>query len=969
MSPEELLGLNIDKWGNLTSVDWKGLVHLEQINIQRSKNSSGEQILIYKVGENTLNLHSSENALTEAKQWFASLDMRNSTVIYVYGVGLGYAYKAAMEWLKKNEEHSIIFLEDNLEVIKEFLKTETASQLLDDPQAWLEYIDWQDIDNFCGDLTLPFSMQKYFFAFLNAYTELFPVRAFTIKLKTAFCSAINSLFIGEVLSFGQLYYKNFLKNALNLPGSFLGSHLYEKFNGMPAIVCGAGPSLEKNLKILETLSDKFLIFAGSTALNAVNANGFVPHFGVGLDPNITHKDRIVANTAYEIPFLYRPRINHNALEAVHGDLIYITGAAGYPFVDWFDKELSIESREVNEGYNVVNFSLSLAAEMGCSPIILVGVDLAYSNDQSYAPGLMVHPTQSNRFFGTKSTADELITMQDIHGNPVSTMWKWIAESEWYGKVTKGKILALNATEGGIGMPGIPNISLEEVAKNLPVESFDYHLKVHGETQNSLMPTTVTYENIRDLFKDIYRSLENCRNYCQQIVKETNSGNRNAIYEKLEEETAFKHILKNLNENILEYNHRHSLNLKKIKDMKLKDDKTNALNEKRYNLLAKASELLLSLFKDASENTSPGLVPLTNYKADEQYISKEEVLESDQKGILTINEPELGLNLKVEYLTTNESNGNGKRVLAYPSGNVKMEMFYKNHQLHGPVLFYKDNGSVLGYSFYDNGIKQGSSQYYYFNGRLHSSRKYLNGLKEGKEEYFYIDGTLKSQFGYKQGKLHGPAKLLYPDGSLKRELHFINGKKHGSEKFWDQKGILIAEMEYEYDRPIGNVTTWYSNGQIAQEIIYNKDGVPVTIKKWDESGEEPQQEGQADFFDLLAKQANVLTQSLDNVTDHLHKIAPMLMPDGIKKYELEENFKNINSALHKLHDLSDGLMHESGTKICSTKETTWKTPSIQIEMEKRLEDMTDKLKKELENLQKTIDSGQNKTNNKEEKNEQ
>ena len=35
------------------------------------------------------------SALNEAQEWFQSLDLHLATVIFVYGIGLGYYYEAA----------------------------------------------------------------------------------------------------------------------------------------------------------------------------------------------------------------------------------------------------------------------------------------------------------------------------------------------------------------------------------------------------------------------------------------------------------------------------------------------------------------------------------------------------------------------------------------------------------------------------------------------------------------------------------------------------------------------------------------------------------------------------------------------------------------------------------------------------------------------------------------------------------
>ena len=137
-------------------------------------------------------------------------------------------------------------------------------------------------------------------------------------------------------------------------------------------------------------------------MNALNAKGVLPHFGVGIDPNFEQSTRIIMNKAFDTPFFYRSRIYFDVPKIVTGDLLYISGNAGYDVANYFDKEVGITATDLEEGCNVINFSLSIAEKMGCNPIILVGVDLAYSDNQSYAEGVTNHPIHAGKkLFRTK----------------------------------------------------------------------------------------------------------------------------------------------------------------------------------------------------------------------------------------------------------------------------------------------------------------------------------------------------------------------------------------------------------------------------------------------------------------------------------------------------------------------------------------------------------------------------------------
>src|SRR5690606_32776531 len=96
--------------------------------------------------------------------------------------------------------------------------------------------------------------------------------------------------------------------------------------------------------------------------------------------------RLSQNTGYEVPFFYRNRMYHDAFRVIHGSRLYITGSGGYDTAEYFEKKLGIKGgEEIDEGHNVVNFCVEVAHEMGCDPIIFVGMDLAFTGMDTYAP--------------------------------------------------------------------------------------------------------------------------------------------------------------------------------------------------------------------------------------------------------------------------------------------------------------------------------------------------------------------------------------------------------------------------------------------------------------------------------------------------------------------------------------------------------------------------------------------------------
>ncbi len=467
--------------------------------------------------------HTQTGALQEARTWFSQLDLTEIQILYVYGVGLGYYYTAAKEWLEENPAHHIVFLEDELPVIHRLFETDAGSHLLKDPQAHLySFQELKESTQIFENLFWNFVLTNMRISALNYYAMHKAERYNDLLHKLIYDASIKNSLLDEYLKYGMGFYKNFYPNMLYLPGSYYGNHLFGKFHKVPAIICGAGPSLAKQIPLLGKLMDKAIIFAGGSALNALNSVHLQPHFGVGIDPNIAQYERMSKNQAYEVPFFYRNRMFHKAFQAINGPRLYVTGSSGYYISDWFDERFGIKSQLFDEGHNVVNFCLQIAREMGCDPIIFVGLDLAYTGDLQYAPGVVANAALDKKnALHTQDFDNEALVKPDIYGQPVYTLWKWVAEAEWISTFARDhpEATLINATEGGIGIPQVTNQSFQEAADLYLNRSFALPQRIHGEIQNSPL-SQVSYERIAELMEEFKASLDRCVEYLNALLEES-----------------------------------------------------------------------------------------------------------------------------------------------------------------------------------------------------------------------------------------------------------------------------------------------------------------------------------------------------------------------------------------------------------------------------------------------------------------
>lgn len=512
----------------------------------------------------------SKESLASLEKWVAKLNLKETDVLFVYGLASGNVYLACKDWLKKKGKR-LIFLEDDLNAIYDLFLTDLGHEILLNDQVSLEYFR-----------NLEEANEKNLMLRWEFYKKNLQVVATKEYLKLKFDvfeelshriyndQSLHNSLVNEYLDFGSAFFRNFYQNIDLLPGSCLGTSLFGKFKNVPAIICGAGPSLNKHLSLLKSLQNKALIFAGGSSLNALTSNGVTPHFGAGIDPNSTQLLRIRETCHVKVPFFFRNRIYHEALKSVQGPRLYIPGSGGYDISELFENELKIHRDQIlDEGHNVINFEVEVAHAMGCHPIIFVGMDLAYTDMKAYADGIVKDSrVTKNKILQEPKINDpsafdlKAILRKDIFGKPIYTLWKWIVESEWMGDFAKEhpKIHLINATEGGLGFPGIENLTLSEVQKKYLKKNFDLEFRIKDEIEKSkLVKVTKSKvnkvklklkESLKRAIQDLDILLQEIETMSQKIkgLKKIEQGfnivsGRAALFESdLFDEEAYKYVL-------------------------------------------------------------------------------------------------------------------------------------------------------------------------------------------------------------------------------------------------------------------------------------------------------------------------------------------------------------------------------------------------------------------------------------------
>ncbi|MCH9633182.1 MAG: hypothetical protein S4CHLAM6_15350 [Chlamydiae bacterium] len=464
------------------------------------------------------------------------------SICFIYGTGYGHFYKKLKLWLCQDLNRRAIFFEESIDSLQNLFCTPVGFSMVQDDQVEIFYLKSPDfwtqnkkhLKSFLGmpfEIILDPSVKEG----LDSFDE------FKEKL-SSLCLSQNSVFT-EYLYASPLFYKNAFKNLYTLQDCFHSHKLKNQFSNIPAIICGAGPSINENLADLKKLNQKALIFAGGRAANVLNNSAIEPHFTLGIDPYPMHHETFSQNNFFSSPLIYRSRMNSDAVEKAHGALVYTPKAIGYPIIEWIESQLGIESPKLEEGLNVVNFSLQLAHYFGCNPIILIGCDLSYHQSHAYSKSIVLNQKLPNS--GDIDSKDYSIHRgsfeKNIDGQKVYTLWKWKEEASWMAEFAQKNSdrIYLNATKAGLNIKGFENVDLNEILSNHLVHNYDLESIVFQSLINQ-KKSSINKHSIDMHIKDVYESLKRCLEQLTLISNTT----KNHVLEKelLEDEVAFQKIL-------------------------------------------------------------------------------------------------------------------------------------------------------------------------------------------------------------------------------------------------------------------------------------------------------------------------------------------------------------------------------------------------------------------------------------------
>ncbi len=419
--------------------------------------------------DKTCFIHSEYDKYEEMEQMFKKVD-RGATTIIIFGIGCGYAFSYIKDNFKSVK--NIIIIEPSLDIFKILLGN---LNIYDEIKHYknISFIVNKDI----------FTANAFLFELISHnVTDLISV-AYNVSYRTLFegyfeqiNDTLTDLISKTKFNFATAYYfrEQWTHNTIMsiTKECILADKLFNKFDGKSAIIVAAGPSLEKNIHLLELAKDKALIVAVGTASKILESYNIKPHLRFAMDSQELEK-RIFENITNDKSILvYSDRVYHQVVPLFNRRIKLVLDVDTISRYIYF--RAGIDFKLTKSGFSIANTALDTLINLGFKNIIFMGQDLCYTKEKLYANGSWLEEDKLDINDGGRKYKK----VKDINGYDVYTENGFLGMKSIFENfiLLNQNINYINATEGGIGVNGtkiktFQNVLEEDLTSNYDFEAF------------------------------------------------------------------------------------------------------------------------------------------------------------------------------------------------------------------------------------------------------------------------------------------------------------------------------------------------------------------------------------------------------------------------------------------------------------------------------------------------------------------
>jgi len=483
-------------------------------------------------------------------------DKSHKDILIIYGMGVGYNLK---EFAKKFPGRIIVY-EPDIEVLRIVFEIIDFSEELKQESIAVA-CSYEDLETayyrvFFTNYNLKFVFSTYY---LDQHHE--ELNRFKSKIEDTH-SIFQSNFRNAAWKSSRWTYE-LMNNIEPIVNNQDLHKLKNRFKGKTAVIISAGPSLDKNIEDLKPYRDKVIVFCVGTALKTAVKHQIIPDFAVVIEtspasekqlniPELSYTNLIVGSNSYHKIYDLKPKRFFN----YHSNKTPAAKYFGYIL------EVPVEMYEVAGTVSIT--SLYSAKMLGCDKIIMIGQDLAYTDNKCYSSSSIYGNyklgdektvsyeedpnSQKNLDWHKDRIADnaarlskELCTIKGINGETLVTRPDFLLFNKYFEEIARlygSELKLINATEHGAYIEGFEHLTFKEALEK-------YSDETTVEVESVLKENKIGAKEIKKRYKLVQNSIYECvkkYNLVKNIIADSVNLSLSAIFD--EEELANYRELKN-----------------------------------------------------------------------------------------------------------------------------------------------------------------------------------------------------------------------------------------------------------------------------------------------------------------------------------------------------------------------------------------------------------------------------------------
>ncbi|MBN2873559.1 MAG: DUF115 domain-containing protein, partial [Spirochaetales bacterium] len=401
-------------------------------------------------------LHSRYDPVGEARNLAREAIASGAELILLLGMGFGYSARAALA-----EGVKVTAVEVDVSLLAALLRAVPLNDVLEDERFTLLLCpEGQGLLDYLQEVS-----PRTIAVMENRATLMAsPEAAAALRVQAERYRRKDEINAATLRRFGRLWVRNLSRNvrtAAIFPGV---AALTGVFKDMPAIVLAAGPSLDDLEGLLPALAERAVVICVDTALRSALRMGVEPDFVVVVDPqywNYRHLDRCVSPRSILVTeaAVWPAVLRFNTRTKVFCSSLYPLGR----YVEGKRGEMR---GALGAGGSVATTAWDFARLIGCSPVYMAGLDLAFPDGKTHAKASLFE--QRSLCESTKlQPASTALFKTMLGGNPLQAIandGQMVASDErlsLYASWFERTIASCPATHTctfsvrGLAIPGIP----------------------------------------------------------------------------------------------------------------------------------------------------------------------------------------------------------------------------------------------------------------------------------------------------------------------------------------------------------------------------------------------------------------------------------------------------------------------------------------------------------------------------------